>query len=619
MKNIFFSLFLITAPLVAEELEIIESIPLDDMSDIHIQPVDRAFVPAVTPAPVIIEDARSNDEPAEYVEPVEVQPEKWVSGLSDIHTRVETKKSYLRGIVDGQEYGKYTAVRFLEPKLVKQLYRQQNYETFWITSDFDINANLFDMVDVIKNSPNLGIDGDYHLSEIIGILDELKNDAEFSPRDRNLAIAQIDVLLTDAFFAIAKDTREGEIDFNRFESNLRRKAENEDIGYKWENPKRGINYVKFLKRVSGGGELEKELLSLASPNELYVQMLDAYNRYKSLEVQGGWPRIKRGKKIKIGVIDKKRIPLLAERLNMTGDLASFNPNVTVLTQEMVDALRHYQTRMGIWPSGILTDITLNALNVSVEKRVKKIKLNLERMRWEGKAFGSEYIWVNIPDFKMRFMKDGIEDIQMRVVVGRKQNPTPIFSSKLSYMVLNPTWGVPKSIVSKEMLRRIQENPDYFDTHKFKLYQGKKEVDGSSVDWWQYDEYSDIPFHFVRSAGPGNPLGAVKFMFPNKYAVYMHDTPQKKLFKNSKRAYSHGCIRLHEPQMLLEYMSNNYTQTAYEDVRAKEETGKTQSVKLDHSVPVHITYYTAWASSDGSVNFRNDIYGYDKMQYKLIEK
>ena len=618
MKNILFSLFLITVPLLAEELEIIESIPLDDMSDIHIEAIEGSFIPQDE---ILREEVTPVAAPTAYVEhvnPVVAKQERWVNGLSDIHTKVETKKSYLRGIIHGQDYGKYVPVSFIEPKLVKELYEKQNYATFWITSDFDINANLFDMLELIKNTPNLGIDGEYHLSEIIGVLDELKNDLDLSSRDKNLAIAQIDVLLTDAFFAIAKDTREGEIDYKAFRRILQQKSADKDIGYTWENTKREINYVDFLKRVSGGGALERELLALETPNELYKQMKEAYYLYKSLEAQGGWPRIKRGKKIELGVIDKRRIPLLAQRLNMTGDLIDFNPNVTVFTQEMVDALKHYQNRMGIWPSGILTDITLNALNVSVEKRVRKIKLNLERMRWESQAFGPEYIWVNIPDFKMRFMKDGIEDVVMRVVVGKPKNPTPVFNSRLSYMVLNPTWGVPKSIVRKEMLQSIQEDPDYFATHKFKLYQNKQEVDGFSVDWWQYDENSDIPYHFVRSAGAGNPLGRVKFMFPNKYAVYMHDTPEKKLFKNSKRAYSHGCIRLHKPQRLLEYISNNYTQAAFEEVKAKQKTGKTQSVKLNNSVPVYIRYYTAWANSDGGVNFRNDIYGYDKIQYKLMK-
>jgi len=605
MKDIIFSLFLITAPLLAE-LEIVESIPLDDMSAIQgeFTTVEQSLEVVTTPL-------------------VETKPDEWVNSLGVIHESVETKRSYLKGILNGQEYGKYAPVDLKAQTQVKKLYTKRNNETFWITSDFDINANLFEMVEVIEKSADEGLErSKYHASEIIGILDELKNDVDISKRDRNLAIAQVDVLLSDAFLTMAKDLREGELDYTKFKRILRIKSEKEEINYNWEIPSRGMNYIAFLERVSKGGNLKNELLALSSPNKMYIQMKEAYKLYKGIDLQGGWKKIPKGKQLRMGNISKNRVPLMAERLYMTGDLDFFDPDITVLTAEMKEALKHYQKRMGIWPSGVLTDVTRNALNVSVQKRLKKIKLNLERMRWEGNEFGYEYIYVNIPDFKMRLMKDGIKDVEMRVVVGKKSNPTPIFNSTFSYMVLNPTWSVPSSIVKKEMLPRIQEDPDYLVTRQFKLYKGwkkdREEIDGFDIDWWQYDENSNLPYSFVRQPGKGNPLGNVKFMFPNKYAVYMHDTPQKKLFKNSRRAYSHGCIRLHKPQELLEYISNNYTSMSFERVKKIQDSGRSRSVSLEHGLPVYIRYFTAWADLDSGVNFRGDIYGYDKIQYKELE-
>ena len=602
MKKILFSTLFFSVSLFAE-LEIVESIPLDDMSDIQANSI-------------IVGDDTVNS--------ADKKPKEVVRGLSMIHEKLESKRSYLKGILSGLEYGKYAPVDLKEPRLVTKLYQKRNYSTFWITSDFDISENLFDMVDAIENAQEEGLEPSrYHRSEIVGILDELKNDTQLSHRDRNVAIAQIDVLLSDAFLSMAKDLREGEIDYQKFLSILRTKAEEDEVKYTWSTPHKGINYIAFLERVSENGNLHKALFSLASPNELYAQMKEAYKRYREIVLEGGWKKIPRGKALRLGNISKKRVPLLAKRLYMTGDLADFDSDITVMTQAMKDALKHYQRRMEIWPSGVLTDITRNALNVSVEKRLRKIKLNLERMRWESKAFGSEYIYINIPEFKMRFIKNGLSEIEMRVVVGKKKNPTPIFESTFSYMVLNPTWAVPSSIVKKEMLPRIQENPDYLASRKFKLYKWmnknqKEEIDGFDIDWWQYDENSHLPYTFVRQAGKGNPLGQVKFMFPNKYAVYMHDTPQKKLFKNSRRAYSHGCIRLHKPQDLLEYMSKNYTSTPYENVQKMLKSGKSQSLSLEYGIPVYIRYYTAWANLDTGVNFRGDIYGYDKMQYKLLE-
>ncbi len=603
MKKILFSTLLITVSLFAE-LEIVDSIPLDDMS-------------AIQSEYVVLK-------PDEELRDTDKKPEDWVNSLGAIHEKVESKRSYLKGILSGLEYGKYAPVDLKSSALVRKFYAKRHHNTFWITSDFDINENLFAMVNVIEKAGDEGLDQNkYHLSEIVGILDELKNDTELSHRDRNVAIAQVDVLLSDAFLTMAKDLREGEIDYKKFNAILRKKSEKEEVNYNWENPARGMNYVAFLESVGEDTNLEKALLGLVTPNELYTQMREAYKQYKNIALQGGWKKIPRGKQLRLGNISKKRVPLMAERLYLTGDLSYFDPDITVVTQEMKDALKHYQKRMGIWPSGVLTDITRNALNVSVEKRLKKIKLNLERMRWEGKAFGSEYVYVNIPDFKMKFIKDGLTEIEMRVVVGKKKNPTPIFDSTFSYMVLNPTWAVPSSIVKKEMLPRIQEDPDYLATRQFKLYKWmgknkKEEIDGFDIDWWQYDENSRLPYTFVRQAGKGNPLGNVKFMFPNKYAVYMHDTPQKALFKNSKRAYSHGCIRLHKPQKLLEYMSNNYTATPYTSVQKMLKSGKSQSLTLDYGIPVYIRYYTAWATIESGVNFRGDIYGYDKMQYKLLE-
>ncbi len=601
MKKILFSAFFIVVPLLAE-LEIVESIPLDDMSDIAV-------------SEVVVDDLA----PEEGA----VKSQKWVDSLGSIHQNRETKKSYLKGILAGVEYGEYGVLHLSSAALVKKLYTRHHYETFWISSDFDLNTNIFDMIEVIRDAENEGLDPEkYHYSDISAILDTLKNDTTLSQRDKNLAIAQVDVLLSDAFFTMAKDLREGAIDFKKFETILRAKREKEEINYRWADKNRKIDYLTFLERASESGMLGKKLLSLSTDNHMFIEMKEAYKKYHNIVLSGGWKKIPRGKALRMGNISKKRVPLMAERLYMSGDLEVYDPEITVMTPEMKAALKHYQRRMGIWPSGVLTDMTRNALNVSAKKRLKKIKLNLERMRREAKDFGGEYIFVNIPDFTMRFIRDGMEAMRMRVVVGKKDHPTPVFSSTFSYMVLNPTWAVPKSIVKKEMLPRIQEDPDYLATRKFKLYKGwnknRQEIDSFDVDWWQYDEESNLPFSFVREPGKGNPLGVVKFMFPNKYAVYMHDTPQKKLFKNSKRAYSHGCIRLHKPQELLKYVVENYTDSSYEQVKLMQKSGKSQSVRLDYGIPVYIRYFTSWVGEDGSVNFRGDIYGYDKIQYKLLK-
>jgi len=216
---------------------------------------------------------------------------------------------------------------------------------------------------------------------------------------------------------------------------------------------------------------------------------------------------------------------------------------------------------------------------------------------------------------LRFYEDDSVILSSRVIVGRKQNPTPIFSSSMSYVVLNPTWTVPNSIVTHEMLGKLKEDPGYLDSSKFDIYDGwgrnRSKLDPYTVDWEKYGKNSKIPYAFVRKPGKSNPLGIVKFMFPNNNAVYIHDTPSKHLFKKRVRAYSHGCVRLHNPLTLLKLLSDEYMSASYESVKKQLDRGKLKSLSLNAKIPVFIRYYTVFVTDDGSVKFAYDIYGYDK--------
>ena len=550
--------------------------------------------------------------------------EKWITGLGGLQESVVTKKSYLKGILNGTRYGKYTVTKLLAARDVRDFYRKRAYQTVWISSDFKINPMLFEMLSFVRDISSEGLESSkYHLAVIEAILDEIKMDDFPSRRNRNLAVATVDILLSDAFLALAKDLREGLIDFEKFEYLLHENNELEEKNANWENPRRRIKYVKFFENVVKSGALKESFNALTSHNEMYILLKEAYLRYQEIERAGGWKKIPygNGRRLKLGSISKKRVPILAKRLSITGDLDPSYINTTKITPAIKEALKRYQTRMGLWASGSLTESTRRALNVSVKKILQKLKLNMERARWEKKPFGDEYIWINIPEYKMKFIRYGQEEVDMKVVVGKPKNPTPIFTSKFSYVVLNPSWTVPSSIVKKEMLSRIQEDPDYLESHRFKLFSNRqktKEIDGFNVDWWQFDEESKIPFSFVREAGAGNPLGTVKFMFPNKYAVYMHDTPDKYLFKNTKRAYSHGCIRLHKPQEFLAFVKENYLLNPVEKDKKNPLQEKSELLTLDRSIPVYIRYYTTWVDKDGLVNFRPDVYGYDRMQEGFIK-
>ncbi len=546
----------------------------------------------------------------------------WLNDFQSMQSTNVLKKSYLAGMLLGQSYGEYSLDSIYSAPLVKKFYKKRDYKTYWITGNFDLNKNLFGLIDAIDDAYKIGLDGrNYHKNEISEILSDIKDRNLFTQKDKNLAISKLDILLTDLFFTLSKDVREGSLDYYKFNEMIKEKSEIEEINYTWSRSKKKMNYISFLDKAVSMNNMKKAIYSLQVDNQIYQKLKDAYIKYQAIDASGGWEKIPGGKTLKLGVVDKNRVPILAERLYKSGDLLVYDPSLIKVTPEVSDAIKNFQKRMGFTTSGVLNRTTRNALNIPVENRLRKIKLNLERSRWESKNFGDNYILINIPDFRMNFIRNEFSELSMRVVVGSKKNPTPIFQSKMSYFVVNPTWTVPSSIILKEMLAKLQDDPDYLSTRHFKMYsdwsKDRKEIDSFDIDWYAYTEDSKLPYSFVRSPGKGNPLGSVKFIFPNRHAVYMHDTPSQKYFKRNVRAFSHGCIRLAEPQRLLELLSNNFTDSDYTNIKKIQQSAENKSIPLSDKIPVYIRYYTAWADENGNVSFRNDIYGYDAIQYKIL--
>ena len=545
----------------------------------------------------------------------------WVDSMEKLESTSEIRKSYLQGLLLDQTYGMYRIDGLLSEDLVQQFYDARDYRTFWFNGFGEADLSVVDMISAIKRASNEGLDPeDYHLAEIDALFDEVQEGNFYSKRDESLATISLDILLTDAFLTLAHDLHEGLIDYDAFQAKLKKMRDATEINYVWDMPLKHIDSIALLKQVKREGEIEETLYSLVTQNRIYTDLLDAYERYRVIVSDGGFVQVpnvtlKRGSR-------GKAVRLLAQRLFQSDDLDFYDEEYTHFDKPLQEALKRYQKRMGLWPSGVLNKSTRRALNVPAHTRLQQIKLNLERARWERDPMTCSYVFVNIPAFMMYFMEGDKTRLKMRVVVGRKTNPTPIFKSYMSYVVLNPTWSVPQSIVKKEMLKRLQEDPDYLATRNFKAYNGwaknRKEIDPFDVDWYQYDEESDLPFSFVKQPGAGNPLGRVKFMFPNKYAVYMHDTNEKKLFKRPVRAYSHGCIRLQNPQKMLEFIADNYMDKSYGELKGLLKKTENTALQMQERIPVYIRYYTVWVNEEG-VNFRNDIYRYDKIQLKLMRK
>ena len=265
--------------------------------------------------------------------------------------------------------------------------------------------------------------------------------------------------------------------------------------------------------------------------------------------------------------------------------------------------------------GIIGRRTIAALNgQSTAKLSDKLAINMERMRWFPRSLGRKHIIVNQAAYQAQMIENGRKIHQMRVIVGKVRHPTPLFSDEMETVVFNPYWNVPRSITGGEYLPRLMNDPGYLDRKGFQVIDRRgRQVSSWSVDWWNYSP-STIPYDVRQPPGRGNALGEVKFLFPNKHAVYMHDTPKRHLFRNKDRAYSHGCVRVQNPRKFAEMVLG----WSASKVASAIEAGQNRPVTLNRKIPVHMTYFTLWPDDSGSLVARSDFYGRDKALKKALK-
>ena len=408
----------------------------------------------------------------------------------------------------------------------------------------------------------------------------------------------------------------GSINWGAFQGRLYN-LRSHNIKADWVTYKPAFSPVSLLEAAVIGGSLKK-MFTKAMPKEYhYAALKKALLRYLELEKKGGWQYVPLNGALKVGKAYGV-VPALRERLRISGDYKPCGVNESkVYNKCMKKAIIHFQARHGLSSKGIIGRETIKALNVPIELRIKQIRLNLDRIKWLHERHAKRHIMINIPAFTLFFEEDGKLRQNMRVITGKKKNPTPIFSNIVKTIVLNPHWNVPKSIIQKEMIPKLLKNPNAMARQGIEIHKGWGKdaplVSGSSVDWAQYRYSKTMPYHFAQVPGYKNALGKVKFLFPNQFSVYMHDTPNKNLFKRSSRAFSHGCIRLHKPRELLKTFSTFNETVDFEKSQKRLKGKKKAYLNLTSQVPVDVVYLTAYVDYKGVIQFRKDIYGYDKMQ------
>ena len=327
-------------------------------------------------------------------------------------------------------------------------------------------------------------------------------------------------------------------------------------------------------------------------NPAYSSLKDQLDKYVDIAKKGGWPQINITKKrLKKGVTSPE-IANIKRRLQITGDLEG-NDSSAVFDDTLVNAIKNFQERHGYTPSGAISDSLIKEMNVPVAKRIQQIMMNMERMRWMASRQNGNLIVVNIPEFVLHVYEGDKKAFDMDVVVGKEGHNTTMFNGDLNQVVFCPYWNVPQSIVEKEILPELDKDKNYLEKEDMEI---TGEEDGVPV-------IRQVP-------GSKNALGKVKFLFPNSFNIYFHDTPAKSLFEKDKRAYSHGCIRLKEPEKMANYVLSDQPEWTPERIEEAMNAGKEKFVKVKHPIPVLITYYTTWVDDKGQLNFREDIYGHD---------
>ncbi len=424
-------------------------------------------------------------------------------------------------------------------------------------------------------------------------------------------LAKLDMDITTGILRYVHDMQEGRFAPNRNNPKLFAQAGNSIF-----------DPVQAIFNARNSTDMATFLADLAPGHRHYQELKKELRHYRTIAEGDGWPVIPAGKTIQPGTTDS-RIPALHQLLHKTGDLKSIMaPDQQLYNGELVDAVKRFQERHTIKIDGIIGSETKKALNVPVEKRIQQILINMERWRWSEHNLGSRYVLVDIAGFTLQAVENDATHLQMRVIVGKQHHKTPVFSDSIKYIEFNPFWNITPSIARNEMLKELRKDNSYLTGKHIKLFSNWQadgvELHSESINWNEVNRKEISRFKLRQEPGPWNALGVVKFVFPNKYSIYLHDTPVHSLFEHADRAFSHGCIRLSKPEQLagflLQFNDAGWTE---EKIQLVIEKKKRKVIKLKTPIPVHLVYQTVWVAKDGTIHFSKDLYGRDQKLTKAL--
>ncbi len=458
-------------------------------------------------------------------------------------------------------------------------YDRRGFAPAWI-GDAGLRREADELLAAIGDAAADGLrPEDYHQADLQRRLLQARNQA--APAD----LAELDLALTDAFLRLAADLAHGKV--------------NPELIYAdcaIDVPE--IDLPGTLESALAAGAVRKTLADLAPAHAGYRALKQALAAYRA---KSAWPAVPAGPSLRPG--DRsERVAALRARLEASGDLAPADPAAPPVESDLFDAplqaaVRVFQERHGLDADGAVGPATLGALNLSVAELVRQIEVNLDRWRWLPRDLGERYVMVNIAGFALEVVESGKPVLSMRIVAGKPTSRTPMFTGNLTHIVLNPYWNVPPGILKNEILPKIQRDPGYAARENLEVLPGGK----------------------VRQRpGANNALGKIKFLFPNRFNVYLHDTPSRSLFSRSVRTFSHGCIRVEKPLDLAEYLLHDDPAWTREKIESVLGDGRERWVVVPRPLPVHLAYWTAWVDEAGVLQVRKDVYGRDRPLLEMLE-
>ena len=481
-------------------------------------------------------------------------------------------------------------------KEVHLFYKNRNFQYAWFNKKGMTQA-VPNFQNQLQNYSNDFDDKTFNNAQLDTLITMMKTNPNDKEINKNQS-EKLELILTTTFFKYSEKA------FSGINKNARR--------LDWFIPRAKKNYQIMLDSLVLKDENDK---TYEPVNLYYSKLKEKLRLYRDIQKKGGFPIIKMKEEFLYKSESDSVLIVVKKRLVLSGDL-KVNDNNVLYTMDLANAISHFQQRVGLPENGKLDFKTIAELNKTVDFRIKQMLVNLERLRWVPVEIENDYLLVNIPEYKLHVFENKKLIWETNVVVGKAAKQTSIFKGNISKIILNPYWNIPNSIINNEILPKLKRNSNYLSKNNMEVVSSTgKPINETTIDWNKYTK--NVPFLIRQKPGNDNSLGKMKFLFPNSFSIYLHDTPSKELFNRNKRDFSHGCIRVENPKKLALYLLRNNKAWDLEKVDKVLETIKETEIQIKPTIPVYITYFTAWVDSKGNLNFRNDIYNLDEGLAKEI--